>query len=121
MLKCQYAGMLPRKNRLKKKKEFEKVFKKGEKFKESFLFLRLLENNFGDSRFGFIVSRRVSKKAVARNKLKRMLREIVRLKLPEIGKKVDGILSVSSAPKKDDFLEMSRVIDKLFKKAGIVK
>ena len=37
--------MLPKENRLKKKKDFEKVFKEGQGFKEDFLFLKVVKNN----------------------------------------------------------------------------
>ncbi len=70
--------MLPLKNRLKKKKDFERIFNQGKSFKHDCLVLRILENDLGYNRFGFVVSKKVSKKAVVRNRIKRMLREIVR-------------------------------------------
>ena len=70
--------MLPKKNRLKNKKDFERVFKQGKGFKEDFLFFKITKNNLKENRFGFIVSLKVSKKAVLRNKVKRRLREIIK-------------------------------------------
>lgn len=111
--------MLPRKNRLKRKKEFERVFKEGETKKEDFLFLKWLKNNLPISRFGFVVSRKISRKATQRNKIRRRLREIVRLKIPKIKKGIDGILVALPGLEKKDFLEIKETIEKIFKKAKL--
>ncbi len=75
---------LNKKNRLKKKKDFESVFKKGKAVKGNFLFVRYLKNNLGFPRFAFVVSSKVSKKAVVRNRIRRTLSEAVRVGLKNI-------------------------------------
>ena len=60
--------MLVQKNRLTKKKDFDKTFKQGQGFKHDFLYLKIKKNNLESSRFGFIVSKKFSKKATERNK-----------------------------------------------------
>ena len=82
---------LNKKNRLKKKKDFESVFKKGKAVKGNFLFAKYLKNDLDCSRFAFIVSSKVSKKAVVRNRIRRVLSDISRTRLKEIGP-VDAIL-----------------------------
>lgn len=93
---------LNKKNRLKRKKDFESVFKKGKASKGNFLFARYLENDLGFSRFAFIVSSKVSRKAVVRNKVRRVLSDISRAKLEELGP-VDIILiadqKITAAPR----------------------
>ncbi len=101
--------MLGKENRLRRKKDFEEIFKKGRSFKESFLVLKILKNNLKVSRFGFVVSQKVSKKAVVRNKIKRRLREIVGLNIKKNlqiggGKKVDGALISLPGSEKKKFL-----------------
>ena len=76
--------MLSRKNRLKKKKDFEQVFRRGETLKEGFLTLKLAKNNLKVTRFGFVISLKVSKKASLRNKIRRRLRAIAKTKIPQI-------------------------------------
>jgi ribonuclease P protein component len=61
-----------------KKKEFEAVFRKGKTKAGKLVFLKILKNNQDDNRFGVVVSKKISKKAVNRNKIKRRLREIIR-------------------------------------------
>lgn len=115
--------MLPKKNRLKKKKDFERVFKEGKGFKEDFLFLKLAKNNLNISRFGFAVGQKISKKAVLRNKIKRMLRELVKARLPKIKIGFDGILvalgPVPGGLETRDYKEMEDSVGKLFKKAKL--
>jgi ribonuclease P protein component len=112
--------MLPKKNRLKKKKDFENVFKRGQGFKEDFLYLKALANNLKSSRFGFAVSKKFSKKATIRNKIKRRLREIVKINLPKIKKNIDGVIVVLPGLEKKDFWELEKIMEKLFTKAGLI-
>ena len=112
--------MLPEINRLKNKKDFEKVFKEGEGFKEDFLILKLLSNNLKGSRFGIIVSKKISKKATLRNKIKRQVRELIRLRLPKIKKGKDLILIAIPGLEKEDFWEIEETIKKLFKRAKLI-
>ena len=113
--------MLPKQNRLCKKKDFEKVFKKGKGFKEDFLILKIVPNNLKTNRFGFLVSLKISKKATMRNKIKRRLREQVQLKLPEMKKGIDGVLIASPGLETKDFWEMEQTINKLFKKTKLIR
>ncbi|MDP3792770.1 MAG: ribonuclease P protein component [bacterium] len=69
---------LNKKNRLKKKRDFENVFKKGKAVNGSFLFIKYKKNKLGVSRFGFVVSAKVARGAVERNRIKRTLSETVR-------------------------------------------
>ncbi len=54
------------------------------------------------TRFGFVVSKKCSKKAVIRNRLKRLLREIIRIKIKENNLSNEiNYLSLIIIPKKD--------------------
>ena len=117
-LRCK--NMLPKVNRLKRKKDFERVFKKGQGFKEDFLFLKIARNNLKSSRFGFVVSKNFSKKATLRNKIKRRLRELVRINLNKIKKGIDGVLVANPGLETKDFWEIEEVVNKLFKKAKLI-
>lgn len=111
--------MLRQKNRLTKKKDFDVVFKQGKGFVAGFLYLKIKKNNLDSSRFGFIVSKKFSKKAVERNKIKRRLREIIKKELPKIKKPVDLIVIINPGLE-NDFKKLEKAINKLFEKAKIV-
>ena len=66
------------KNRLKKKRDLEKVFKKGKAVRGNFLFIKRLKNELDDPRFGFVVSTKISRKATERNRIRRILSEAIR-------------------------------------------
>lgn len=113
--------MLLKINRLKKRSDFDWVFKRGLKFKEDFLSLKVVKNNLKHSRFAFIVSQKISKKATLRNKIKRRLRTIIRVKLQKIKKGLDIILVVNSGLEKKDFWELEEILYTLFKKANLLQ
>jgi ribonuclease P protein component len=113
--------MLPKTNRLKRRKDIERVFKMGERFKENFLSLKVIKNNLESSRFAFVVSRRISKKATLRNKVKRKLSELVRFKMKKVKKGIDLILIAAPGLEEKDFREMNEVINKLLQKAKCFK
>jgi len=112
--------MLPAKNRLKKKKDFEKIFKEGRGFKEDFLYLKIRRNNLKSSRFGFVVSKKFSLRATKRNRIRRLLSEAVKTNLGRVKKSVDGVMVVMPEFKINDFWEIEATVNKLFKKAGII-
>ncbi len=68
---------LPTKNRLKNKKDFEVVFKKGRALNGSFLFIKSLPSSCGYPRFGFVVAAKFAPKAVLRNKIRRILADVI--------------------------------------------
>lgn len=114
--------MLSKKNRLKKKKDFEKVFKKGRGFKEDFLFLKTAENGLENSRIGIVVGTKVAKKATERNLIKRRLREAVRKRISEIKPGLDiVIVALEGLDKKVSFQTIQEVLERLFLKAKIIE
>ena len=113
--------MLPKINRLKKKKDFEKILEKGKGYKEDFLYIKVIGNNLKNSRFGFIVSKKFSKKAVVRNKIRRRLRGLIKIKLSNLKKGIDAAITVGPGLEISDFQDLEEKISRLFKKAGIIK
>jgi ribonuclease P protein component len=112
--------MLPLKNRLKKKKDFENVFTKGMTARSKYFFLRVLENGSPDTRMGFVVSKKVSKKAVERNRIKRLFREAIRLDLAKIKPGYDLVFIVLNNAKDKEFEEIREEISTTFKKCHLI-
>lgn len=111
--------MLPKINRINKKKDFSDIFKKGKGFKNGFLILKFINNSLGFSRFGIVVSQKVSKKAVMRNKVRRRLGEIISKDIDNIKSGIDCVFIALPGIDKKDFLQTKELAEDLFKKAKI--
>ena len=112
--------MLPRENRLKKEEDFKKVFKKGRGFTNDLLVLKVIKNNLDISRFAFVISKKISKKATIRNRIKRRLDNVIRVDLPKIKKGWDGIIIVLPGAEIKDFKEIEEDINQLLEKARLI-
>jgi ribonuclease P protein component len=66
--------MLPKIYRLTKKSDFQRVYRKGLRFRTNNLMINYLRNRNEASRLGFVVSKKLSNKANRRNYLKRVMR-----------------------------------------------
>ncbi len=111
--------MLSKNNRLKKKKDFEQVFKKGKGLEKNFLFFKWVNNNLEQSRFGFVVGKNFSKKAVLRNRLKRRIREIIRGRLTQIKKGIDGVFVAKPGIEFKDFQKLEQTVVEILNKAKV--
>ena len=109
--------MLPQNNRIKKKKDFEIIFKKGAGFKNSSFILKVLKNGLEYSRFGFVVSQKVSKKAVERNKIRRRLSEIIKNNFKNTKKGLDLVFVSLPEVKNKDFGQLRVEIKSILTKA----
>lgn len=112
--------MLPRKNRLIKKKDFDKIYKRGKIIGGKFFLLRFLPNNLKTARIGFVISTRISKSAVKRNRLKRQLREIIRDKLSYVSFGYDLVISPRGLSENYKPLELKEDLMQCLKKARLL-
>ena len=75
--------MLPQLHRLKRSVDLQLVQKQGRSWRHPLCILVAQQNGVASSRFAFVASKRVGN-AVVRNRVKRLLRESVRLHLDDI-------------------------------------
>jgi ribonuclease P protein component len=109
------------KNRRLTNSFFKEFLKKGKPFHSPFFLVRTCFYPGGRSRFAFVVSTKVEKSAVKRNKLKRRLSEIVFLHLGEI--KDSLLVAVFAKPMAKDlsFKKLEKELLCAFNKANVVK
>jgi ribonuclease P protein component len=79
--------------RLRKSSEFQRVRQQGRSMTSRLLILAWVPNELGKLRIGFVVSKRISKLAVERNRVKRLLGEAIRRHLTELPSGWDLVLS----------------------------
>lgn len=87
--------MLASKYRLKKKSSFARVELQGKTFQFSSFGIGVIDRKDSEpSLFGFVISTKISKKAVTRNKIKRILSDTVRLNYEKIKNGYDVVFLV---------------------------
>ncbi|MFH1767159.1 MAG: ribonuclease P protein component [Patescibacteria group bacterium] len=112
--------MLSQEYRLRRDKDFQRVFSKGKSVFDSACGVRFDKNNKKNSRFAIVVGTKVHKSAVKRNKIRRQYSEILRLSLDVIKPGFDVILLTSKAALELDYDEKHTRLFKVFKKAGLL-
>lgn len=85
-----------------RKKEVERVYKKGNFFRQDFLNVRFLENHTNHYRFAIVIPKTVAKLATARNRLKRKTSVLVETILPKFQNHLDCMLIFKKAPEEKD-------------------
>lgn len=125
MLSCQY--------RLTRMKDFEVLFKEGKFYNSRLLQAKVWQietekyprraYSAGDIKIGFVVSAKIDKRSVIRNRLKRQMREVVRLLLKE-GRLKTGFMILFMARKEmvgAEYREIGKNMIEILKKAGVLK
>lgn len=79
--------------RLRKNSEFQRVKQQGRSIMSPLLILAWMPNDVVRTRVGFVVSKRISKRAVDRNYIKRLLSEAMRVFLPRLPGGLDIVVS----------------------------
>jgi len=113
--------MLPKPHRLLSDKDFQKTWKRGASFYTKTLGFKISQNGLGVSRFGIVVSTKVSKLATVRNRLKRQIREIIHEKIREIAPGYDLVISVLPGALDKKYPELEKEVSAGLKHFKIVK
>jgi len=110
--------VLVRKYRITKDKEYKNVFSGSISVFSRFLILRAVKNDLDLTRFGFIVSLKVSKKAHQRIKIKRWLRESAKIILDnDSSKAIDIVVIAKKGAFEAGYHKLNEELESSFKKA----
>ena len=105
--------MLSKKNRIGNKKVIENLYRKGYLFKNHYLVFKYEKTN-NPSQFAVSVSKKIDKRAVKRNKLRRQIYEAIRINLEE-AKDNFAILIIARPPcQKANFNNINQSIQTFF-------
>lgn len=92
--------MLKTENRLRKDRDFRRVFKESRPLRSGSLVFRSVPSrsrfrqDVAAARFGLVISNKIEKSAVRRNKIKRLIRQAIQELLPEIKPGFDVVVLV---------------------------
>ncbi|MCZ2845392.1 MAG: ribonuclease P protein component [Candidatus Bathyarchaeota archaeon] len=102
-----------------RRKEVKEVVRKGITYRGKSLVLKTVKNKLPFSRWSFIVPSRVSKEAIERNRLKRLIREGFQKEIRDIKPGFDGIILARATALKQNYKEINKEIDNLLKVSGL--
>jgi len=114
--------MLARQFNLKGKESFERVERKGNIFQsDSFGIASYKRGDKENSKFGFVVSTKISGQAVHRNRVKRAMSETIRHLLTEIKDGYDFVFLAKQSVTKKSTDEIMKEVHSSLKKANFLK
>ena len=108
--------MLKRVFRLTDNKDFQTVYRRGRYNATALFSVNVLPNRFGFTKIGIVANKKVAKKAVDRNAVKRQVREIVRELLPQLKKGQSVVVTVRQPALAADYKTMGKELVTSFKK-----
>jgi len=109
---------MKRRHRLRRNSDFQRVRQHGQSYASPLMVLAFLRNELDDSRFGFVVSKRLGK-AVRRNKIKRRMREATRLRLPFIKPGFDVVFIARQPIRRASYQDIKQSLEALLKRADL--
>ncbi len=109
-----------RKYRLRANADFQRIRREGSTFAQPLLVMAVLSNGLDHSRFGFVVGRRIGK-AVDRNRIKRRMRESVRVRIKrdELAAGWDVVFIARHPMANASFHQVDEAIGLLLRRAGL--
>ncbi len=110
--------MLPRKNRLTRSSDFQRVRSRGRSWSDRLLVLSRAPNDLEVTRFGFSVSRRIGG-AVVRNRVRRLMREAVRLQHDLVAPGWDVVFIARKGINGADYWAVEDSVTRLLRLAGL--
>ena len=102
---------------LTKPEQYTRVYNGGGSWVNGLLVMKALPNGLTSSKYGFSVSKRVGK-AVVRNRVKRLFREILRVAQLEPG--WDIVLIARPAAGRADYVSLERSVNNLLSRARLL-
>lgn len=107
--------MAPKNYRLRLTNDIKNVIKNGRLIRGHIFSFKFIKNNLPHFRFTVIVSAKISKQAIQRNKLKRRVRDCVMQSAQKISP-IDFILIAQKNSTKENFVEIKKEISFLLSK-----
>lgn len=111
--------MLGRVNRIKKNKEFNYIYRKGKFYNCEYFTVHYVDTKLPDIKVGISISKKIGN-SVVRSRCKRVISEIVRLKLPTMKTK-NYIITLKPSIADASYSVLSNYFDKFLIKCDLVK
>ena len=111
--------MLSKKNRLTKREDFSIVYLKGSYIGQGVLAIKYLQSGQSVSRIGFSIGKNFSKKAVERNRARRILQEVCRFYIQSLKNGFDIIVMPKPGQESFEFEKTKDILKQIYTKANL--
>jgi ribonuclease P protein component len=114
------ALTIPKNEWIKKTYEYRRVYEKGRRYYGDYIILFALNNSMDYSRIGISVGKKIGG-SVKRNRIKRLIREIVRHMWAGVVKEKDIVIVAKKEAAGIELKALWADTERVFKKAGLLK
>lgn len=118
--------MLPKHNRLRRSRQFSQVYRQGKKAVSAHLIMRVWSlpavpgENCAGPCIGIVISQKVHKRAVVRNRLKRQVRAALRTQLPRLSPSLWIVINLKPEATQCEYGDFLRELEQLFTKLEVI-
>ena len=113
--------MLKRDKRLRRERDIDRVYRAGRFGGGKNMTVKYLANGYTDSRVAIVVSKKISKQAVVRNRIKRRLAEIIRESWQTVRPGYDIVISVRSDVSNEAAPALREELISLLRRCGVIE
>lgn len=106
---------------LKKQKDFQHLYQRGKVFGNRNLVIYYLKNGKDTNRLGIVVSKKISNRAVVRNKIRRQIKEAYRQNESGFLQGYDLILIAKASCKEAEYKVIEKSLQHLFYKQHLLR
>ncbi|MFO0955462.1 MAG: ribonuclease P protein component [Candidatus Saccharibacteria bacterium] len=111
--------MLARQHRLRKNSDILRLYKKGRRAHTQHLLGYSLATHLPVSRAVVVISKKVDKRAVVRNRCRRRVSESLRLELPKLATGFDILITIKTDIREQSAVNLKQEISQLITKLGV--
>lgn len=111
---------LPRSSRIRQNRDYRRIYRQGKRFSNRAGLLYLVKSRRSEVRIGFVATKKIGH-AFARNRAKRLMKEVYRLHRHELSSHYEAILLASPFLTGATYQKAEKAILALWRKAGILE
>lgn len=110
---------MERRHRLRRGEDFQRLHRDALAYQHPFLAIRVKKNGLDHNRYGIVTSKQLGN-AVTRNRVKRVIREVIRHFHPQLGSGVDVVIIARKAIVTQPYAVIRQALAETMAKAGLL-
>lgn len=111
---------LTRSQRIRKNRDYRRIYRKGRRFSNRAGLVYVVKSGQAETRIGFVATKKIGH-AFARNRAKRLMKEVFRLHQHELAPHQEAVLLAGTFLTHATYREAEKALLSLWRKAGMMK